>query len=420
MFIKRQFRGIAVITLFIFTYLTLTLDYSHGQAEDPLAKARELYDQRNLQDAEKVLKAFIKETEGDQAGKKKLAEAYYLLAHTYYDLNEADTRVNENLKLAVEADINIGIDEGDLDFKARLWEERLKIEAAKKEAEMAKINVQEKEKSTPQIKKKKKFPWLLAILGIGVVVSLAVLLTKKKKQPQLGATFENGVLAVKGMRYEMALIPSGRFMMGSDSMEAWDWEKPAHLVIISRNYWLGKTEVTQGLWQAVMGSNPSYFQYGYSYFSDNYPVEKVSWYDCQAFVQKLNQMLDGNAFRLPFEAEWEYACRAGTTEDRYGEIDAIAWWGSRFGTTRQVAQKQQNPWGLFDMLGNVREWCQDWYGQYPSEYQMDPTGPFSGDSRVARGGSYSQESSWIRSPWRGGVNPIMVDIDLGFRLARSM
>ena len=195
MFTRKQFRGIAVFTLFIFTCFTLTLDYSYSQEENPLLKAQGLYKQGNFIDAVKVLEAFIGKIKGNPSEKKRLAEANLLLARIYYEAGE-DARVADYLKQAVEAYADIGKEEGNLDFKARLElvrEARLKSQAAKKETtpavtketaktEAAQPNVQEKEKPAPQIKKKKKFPLLLVILGVGVVVVLVVLLTKKKKQ----------------------------------------------------------------------------------------------------------------------------------------------------------------------------------------------------------------------------------------------
>ena len=202
------------------------------------------------------------------------------------------------------------------------------------------------------------------------------------------ATFSNGVLTVNGIRYEMALIPSGEFQMGSD--------RPMPSSTSSRStrcgspgpFWLGKTEVTQALWQAVMGSNPSKFKSG-----NDYPVEEVRWEECRDFIASLNQMLGSNSFRFPTEAEWEYACRAGTTGERYGELDAIAWYlDNAGGRTHPVGMKQPNAFGLYDMLGNVWEWCRDIYCfPYPSGYQVDPIGcenipNWSG--RVYRGASW--------------------------------
>jgi formylglycine-generating enzyme required for sulfatase activity len=203
--------------------------------------------------------------------------------------------------------------------------------------------------------------------------------------------------------------------MGSKSSEANSDEKPVHTVRISKTFWLGKTEVTQALWQAVMGSNPANFPKG-----NTYPVERVSLADCQSFTTKLNQMLGGNAFRLPTEAEWEYSCRAGTSGDRYGDIDVIAWYYSNSGdSTHPVGQKQANAWGLFDTLGNVWEWCQDWYGGYGAEYQTDPTGPASGVARVIRGGGWNNNVQNIRGTSRYVYPPDARLSALGFRLART-
>ena len=233
---------------------------------------------------------------------------------------------------------------------------------------------------------------------------------------KINATFANGVLIVDGVRYELAWIPAGTFAMGSNSPEAYSDEQPVHTVRISREFRMGRTEVTQGLWQAVMGNNPSHFKNG-----DNYPVEQVSWGDCQTFIQKLNQVLGGNAFRLPTEAQWECACRAGTTADRYGNLDAIAWYdGNSGGSTHPVGQKQANAWGLNDTLGNVMEWCQDWYGPYTAGYQVDPSGPAYGNFRVYRGGSCGRASRLVRAATRSSVTADYRHSSLGFRLVSDM
>jgi len=173
--------------------------------------------------------------------------------------------------------------------------------------------------------------------------------------------------------------------------------------------------VTQGWWKAVMNDNSSYFQKG-----DSYPVEMVSWEACQVFITKLNQLVGENRFRLPTEAEWEYACRAGTTGDYYGNIDAIAWYVENSdGSTQAVGQKQANAFGLYDMLGNVCEQCQDWYGTYGAEDQTDPTGPTSGWLRTARGGSWYLIASQLRASTRRWVDPNGYNFILGLRLAAS-
>jgi sulfatase modifying factor 1 len=222
-------------------------------------------------------------------------------------------------------------------------------------------------------------------------------------------SYGNGVLIVDDVSYELAAIPAGTFRMGGSRPE----ESPVHTVRISKGFSMLKTEVTQGLWQAVMSSNPSRNKSG-----ADYPVENVTWADCQGFIQQLNMMLGGNAFRLPTEAEWEYSCRAGTTGERYGDLDAISWnvYNSG-GAAHPVGLKQPNSWGLYDMLGNIQEWCQDWYGPYSGGDQTDPAGPSSGYGRALRGSTF--QNGPVRSAGRWGSEPIVHDYTIGFRLART-
>jgi formylglycine-generating enzyme required for sulfatase activity len=168
------------------------------------------------------------------------------------------------------------------------------------------------------------------------------------------------------------------------------FEKPSHKVQITKSFEMGRYEVTQAQWQGVMGSQPSYFK------GSDLPVEQVTWGAAQSFLAKLNAFSDGYRYRLPTEAEWEYAARAGTTGPYYGNLDAIAWYYNIGGQTHPVGQKPPNAWGLYDMLGNVWEWCQDWYGSYPSGTVIDPTGPSSGSSRILRGGSWNFPQSYLR------------------------
>ena len=225
------------------------------------------------------------------------------------------------------------------------------------------------------------------------------------------ASYANGVLTVNGVRYEMVSIPGGTFQMGSNSGDA--NEKPVHSVTIN-SFYIGKTEVTQGLWQALMGENPSNFKKG-----NNYPVEQVSYDDCIKFINKLNDLTDGS-FRLPTEAEWEYACRAGTSGDSYGDLDAIAWYADTSGAeTHAVGKKQPNAWGLYDMLGNVWEWCRDWYDEnfYSNSPAQNTKGPAAGSGRVVRGGSWGVVAGDVRSANRGGSEPGNRGHGIGFRLA---
>lgn len=189
---------------------------------------------------------------------------------------------------------------------------------------------------------------------------------------------------------EMLEIPTGSFCMGSNNGEA--DEKPVHRVTINYSFYMGRYEVTQAQWQAVMGNNPSYFKGDLAEPFIKLPVEQVSWNDAQSFINKLNELNDGFKYRLPTEAEWEYACRAGTTGDYAGTLSEMAWYSENSGTkTHAVGGKQPNAWGLFDMHGNVWEWCQDWYHDSYNGAPGDGSAWLSSSEqkyRVLRGGSY--------------------------------
>lgn len=218
-------------------------------------------------------------------------------------------------------------------------------------------------------------------------------------------------------------IPAGTFTMGAapDDLNAQPNEIPAHTVVLTGGFWMCDHEVTQAEYQTVVGSSPSEFQ------GMDRPVENVSWYDAVAYCQKLTErevkagrISRRYAYRLPTEAEREYACRAGTTGPRYGELDAIAWWsGNSGGQTHPVKRKQPNAWGLYDMLGNVDEWCADWFGGYPTESVIDPTGPIAGSKRVLRGGSWFFEELVLRASSRGVTDPELAFTDTGFRVVLS-
>ena len=234
---------------------------------------------------------------------------------------------------------------------------------------------------------------------------------------------------------EMVLIPAGTFTMGSpdDERGRYSREGPQHEVTITQAFYLGKYEVTQAQWELVMGSNPSSFK-----GKPNHPVETVSWDDCQSFIDKLNTLGEGE-FRLPTEAEWEYACRAGTTtrfsfgdalecEDT-GEVycetaDRYMWWsgnntyGGNESGTKEVGQKLPNPWDLYDIHGNVYEWCNDRYGSYSSSSQTDPQGPTSDSTRVLRGGDWPRYTRGCRSAFRNGNSPGYRYDGIGLRLLR--
>ena len=214
---------------------------------------------------------------------------------------------------------------------------------------------------------------------------------------------------------EFVWVPAGEFRMGSTSSEAFSDEHPMTRVRISRGFWLGKYEVTQSEWQGVMGTNLSEFS-----GCGQCPVENVSWNDAQAFIRILNGRSGGSQYRLPTETEWEYAARAGTRGDRYGNVAAVAWYGEGFdGRTHPVGEKAPNAWGLYDMLGNVYEWVADWYGDYPGGTVTDPKGPASGSYRVNRGGNWIFSARYCRASARGFNSPGIRFSDLGFRLLRT-
>ena len=232
--------------------------------------------------------------------------------------------------------------------------------------------------------------------------------------------FKNRTFTVNGVSFEMIAVEGGTFTMGATSeqgSDAYDDEKPAHQVTLS-SYYIGKTEVTQELWQAVMGSNPSKFS------GTNLPVEKVSWEDCQSFVIKLNE-LTGKNFRLPTEAEWEYAARGGNKSNGFkfsggNNIAEVAWYSENGNKiSHPVATKAPNELGIYDMSGNVWEWCSDWYSSsyYTSSSQTNPTGPNSGSYRVYRGGSWSGNARFCRVSHRDSNYPSYRFNYLGLRLA---
>jgi sulfatase modifying factor 1 len=221
---------------------------------------------------------------------------------------------------------------------------------------------------------------------------------------------------------ECVWCPPGQFMMGSPTAELdRDSDKVQHEVVLTRGFFLAETECTQGQWEAVMRGNPSEFK------GSERPVECVGWEEAVEYCRKLTAkqraegiLAEGWEWRLPTEAEWEYAARAGTTGARYGELDTIAWHRGNSGAeTHDVKGKKANEWGLYDMIGNVWEWCSDWYGKYPTESVTDPTGPNSGSRRVHRGSSWRTIVGNARSTFRGRDDPGFRSRVLGFRPALS-
>jgi len=223
---------------------------------------------------------------------------------------------------------------------------------------------------------------------------------------------------VGDVEFKMIEVKGGTFRMGATKdmdSDAESDESPVHDVTLS-DYYIGETEVTQELWQAVMGSNPSYFTGNLQR-----PVEEVSWNDCQTFIGKLNELTGGN-FRLPTEAEWEYAARGGNKSRGYkysgsDNIDEVAWYTGNSGvTTHAIKSKSPNELGIYDMTGNVFEWCEDRYGSYSSASQTNPKGPSSDSNRVNRGGSWLSNATYCRCANRGNSTPSGAGYGLGLRL----
>ena len=236
------------------------------------------------------------------------------------------------------------------------------------------------------------------------------------------AKSDNITIPVKnGISIDMVRVEAGTFTMGAtpEMKDPYKDDKPTHQVTLTNDYYIGKYEVTQALWQAVMGNNPSNFK------GDNLPVENVSWNDCQEFLSKLNS-ITGKTFRLPTEAEWEYAARGGKKSRGYqysgsNDLSDVAWYDNNSGgKTHAVGSKQANELGIYDMAGNVWEWCQDWKGSYSSSSQVNPTGANSGSYRVRRGGNWDFTARSCSSSYRyGGSSPDCRRGILGLRLVLS-
>jgi formylglycine-generating enzyme required for sulfatase activity len=227
----------------------------------------------------------------------------------------------------------------------------------------------------------------------------------------------DGVLKYLGEN--MVFVKGGTFNMGCTKEQGGDCdgdEEPLHQVTVS-DFYIGKYEVTQEEWREVMGSNPSYFKN-----CDNCPVEDVSWKEIKQFLRKLNAKT-GNTYRLPREAEWEYAARGGSSSLEYkysgsNNLDEVAWYSNNSGSkTYPVGQKKSNELGLYDMSGNVWEWCADWYGDYSSGAQTNPKGPLWASYRVRRGGSWDYDAQYCRVSFRSYYAPSIRGNYLGFRLA---
>ena len=258
----------------------------------------------------------------------------------------------------------------------------------------------------------------------GQTASLSGVLTTNASSSVASGSSSSGntiTIPVKdGISIDMVRVEAGTFTMGAtaEMKNTEDSEKPTHRVTLTNDYYIGKYEVTQALWQAVMGDDPSYFK------GDNLPVEAVTWDDCQEFIGKLNR-ITGKTFRLPTEAEWEYAARGGNKSRGYqysgsNNPSNVAWYDDNSGDkTHAVGTKQPNELGIYDMSGNVWEWCQDWYETYSSSSQVNPTGANSGSCRVVRGVSWYNNARNCRLSLRGSNTPDFRSSNLGLRLVLS-
>jgi formylglycine-generating enzyme required for sulfatase activity len=254
--------------------------------------------------------------------------------------------------------------------------------------------------------------WGLA--AVGLVVLLGALaawpISTSTAVPYLQRTYENSV----GMKF--VPIPPGQFVMGSpEDEDGRDTDESQHSVTLTKGFYMAIVPVTQAQWVMVMETDPSHWQ------RDDLPVENVSWYDAEAFCQKLSH-LEGRRYRLPTEAEWEYACRAGTTTEFYSgagndALASIAWDSDNSGGhTRSVGGKLPNAWGLYDMEGNVWQWCWDYYGDYPDGAVVNPTGPDMAKHKVCRGGSWGASASECRCATRNDRRPDGHYPVVGFRV----
>ena len=285
----------------------------------------------------------------------------------------------------------------------------LDVEAEKYSKELEEIKT-----SKINVEKKKAKPiFLEAPFSTGAAKNAQMELAKS-----IGKVMEAKIDLGRGVKLEMVLIPAGKFMMGSPTTEVGRKNnEKQHEVSITTPFYLGKNEITQDQWQAVMGNNPS------SIKEPRLPVNNVSWNDCQEFIKKLNASTKGG-YRLPTEAEWEYACRAGTqTAFCFGNTlkqNDANFKSSRFLKPLPSRSFRPNNFGLFDMHGNVWEWCEDWKTDYPTGSVTDPKGSRVGENKVLRGGYADQEESELRSANRNWNVPDTKYFNLGFRLARTI
>lgn len=253
-----------------------------------------------------------------------------------------------------------------------------------------------------------------------LLLPLCVAAAGSKPNAPAGGVFppEGQSVTIDDLQLTLRPIPAGTFQMGTASGGA-DAERPVMAVTISRPFWLGESLVTQAQWLALMGDNPAHLK------GPERPVEHVSWTDAMAFCEKLTtrerqagRLPPGYVYTLPTEAQWEYACRAGTTGEFSGDLDAMAWYQPNTDfRTEPVKRKQPNAWGLYDMHGNLWELCFDWFALYPGGPVTDPSGPETGTHRISRGGSWKSPAAHLGSAHRNREHPWNRNANLGFRVA---
>ena len=271
---------------------------------------------------------------------------------------------------------------------------------------------------TKKFNKKKQAKSFNLIIGLMFLIGLIALGGCNKNSANSNTANSNappgpGTVIKNSLGMEFAYAPAGSFQMGSDKGSS--MELPIHQVTLAHGFYVGRYEVTQGQWQKVMGSNPSFlYQCG-----ENCPVEEVSWNDAQEFIKKLNAMNDGYIYKLPSEAEWEYACRAGTTGDYAGDLEAMGWYQKNSDNkTHPVGQKQPNAWGLYDMHGGVSELVTD-NNHYSYDGASTDGSAWVGGTdpeRIVRGGSSYEDAASIRSAYRGRYSPDEHNFRVGLRL----
>jgi formylglycine-generating enzyme required for sulfatase activity len=264
--------------------------------------------------------------------------------------------------------------------------------------------------------------WRRVVGALGVVFCMAGLWWSATYLPAILFPPEPEITNDLGMPFK--LIPAGSFDMGS---QLGSDEHPVHRVQITRMFYLGQFEVTQAQWQTIIGRSIEMQRdqfdttWALSGSGPDYPVYYVSWHEVQTFIQRLNELESGVVYRLPTEAEWEYACRAGSPENVTADLDAKAWYINNSGEqAHPVGHKLPNAWGLYDMQGNVWEWCQDWNDDYTREPQVDPKGPETGEFRAVRGGCWHMDADGCRPADRVSGNPKRGNSSLGFRLVREI